>query len=93
MTQRTKKIGSTGGWGARYGIRVRRRVSEIDRVKRGRSACPKCSTVTLHRVASGIYECRRCHQRFASGAYQFTAPPPITRSTRAPEAGAGTPNR
>jgi large subunit ribosomal protein L37Ae len=82
MSKRTKKVGNTGWMGARYGIRIRRRVLEIDAVKRARSSCPKCATVTLVRVASGVYECRRCGERFASGAYQFTPPPPITRTER-----------
>jgi len=88
MSQRTKKIGPTGWMGPRYGIRIRRRVVEIDRVRSASSTCPRCSTVTLHRVASGIFECSRCGTRFASNAYAFTAPPPITR-TEAAAKGAG----
>jgi large subunit ribosomal protein L37Ae len=80
VTQRTKKVGPTGWMGPRYGIRIRRRVVEIDRVRSAASACPRCSTVTLRRVASGIFECSRCGTRFASNAYAFTAAPPITRA-------------
>ena len=94
MSKRTKKVGSTGWMGPRYGIRIRRRVLEIDAAKKRRSACPKCATVTIHRVASGVYECTRCGERFASGAYQFTPPPPITRTERTgPEAEAPAPKR
>jgi large subunit ribosomal protein L37Ae len=85
MSKRTKKVGSTGWMGPRYGIRIRRRVLDIDKQKTARSACPKCSTVTIQRVASGVYECSRCGNRFASGAYAFTPPPPITRTERAAE--------
>lgn len=89
MSKRTKKVGNTGWMGSRYGIRIRRRVLDIDRA-RGRSAtCPRCSTVTVDRIASGVYSCRRCRAKFASGAYLFSAPPPISRSERAtPSAGA-----
>lgn len=88
MSQRTKKVGSTGWMGPRYGIRVRRRVVDIDRIRRAPSPCPRCATVTLRRVASGIYECSRCGTRFASNAYAFTPPPPITRAeTEGPGAG------
>ncbi|MHB8351605.1 MAG: eL43 family ribosomal protein [Thermoplasmata archaeon] len=83
MSKRTKKVGNTGWMGPRYGIRIRRRVLEIDRIKISRSACPQCATTTIARVASGVYECRRCGNRFASGAYQFSPPPPITRTERA----------
>jgi|HubBroStandDraft_4_1064222.scaffolds.fasta_scaffold41517_1 large subunit ribosomal protein L37Ae len=82
MSKRTKKVGNTGWMGARYGIRIRRRVLEIDRAREAAAACPKCATVTVHRVASGVFECRRCGVKFASGAYLFTAAPPITRSEK-----------
>jgi large subunit ribosomal protein L37Ae len=87
MNRRTKKVGSTGWMGPRYGIRIRRRVLEIDRARAAPAACPKCATMTVHRVASGVYACRRCGTRFASNAYVFTAAPPITRTeTSVPEA-------
>ena len=82
MSKRTKKVGNTGWMGPRYGIRIRRRVLDIDRAREATAACPRCSTLTLDRVASGVFECRRCGAKFASGAYLFTAPPPITRSER-----------
>ncbi|HUJ77376.1 MAG TPA: 50S ribosomal protein L37ae [Thermoplasmata archaeon] len=87
MSKRTKKVGATGWMGPRYGIRIRRRVLEIDRAKGRPSACPRCATTTLGRVASGIYECRRCGTRYASNAYVFAPPPPISRAER--EAGPG----
>ncbi len=82
MSRRTKKVGATGWMGPRYGIRIRRRVLEIDRARQRAAPCPRCSTSTLQRVASGIFECRRCGTRFASNAYVFQAPPPITRTER-----------
>ena len=88
MSKRTEKVGPTGWMGPRYGIRIRRRVVEIDRVRTASSTCPRCATVTVRRVASGIFECSRCGTRFASNAYAFTAPPPITR-TEAPGKAAG----
>ena len=82
MSKRTKKVGNTGWMGPRYGIRIRRRVLAIDRERQRAAACPRCSTVTVFRVASGVFECRRCKTRFASGAYVFSPPPPITRAER-----------
>jgi large subunit ribosomal protein L37Ae len=87
VSKRTKKVGATGWMGPRYGIRIRRRVLEIDRARARPAACPRCATTTLGRVASGIFECRRCGTRFASNAYVFAAPPPISRAEREPEAG------
>ncbi len=82
MSQRTKKVGPTGWMGARYGIRIRRRVLDIDRARKKPAACPRCATVTLRRVASGIFECSRCGTRYASNAYLFSPPPPITRTEK-----------
>ncbi|MGI0054793.1 MAG: 50S ribosomal protein L37ae [Thermoplasmata archaeon] len=82
MSKRTKKVGNTGWMGSRYGIRIRRRVLELDRARSKPASCPRCSTVTIERVASGVFECRRCHTRFASGAYLFSPPPPIARIER-----------
>ncbi len=87
MSKRTKKVGGTGWMGPRYGIRIRRRVLEIDRSRERPAPCPRCSTVTLRRVASGIFECRRCGTRFASNAYVFQAPPSITRTEKEEAAG------
>jgi large subunit ribosomal protein L37Ae len=88
MSRRTKKVGSTGWMGSRYGIRIRRRVLEIDRERRKAAPCPRCSTTTVHRVASGVYECRRCGTKFSSGAYVFSPAPSITRSERTEGKGA-----
>ena len=87
MSKRTKKVGNTGWMGPRYGIRIRRRVLDIDRARGGSAPCPRCSTVTVDRVASGVFECRRCGTRFASGAYLFSPPPPISRSERSGASG------
>lgn len=86
MSKRTKKVGNTGWMGPRYGIRIRRRVLELDRARSLRAACPRCSTVTLDRVSSGVFECGRCGVRYASGAYLFSPPPPVTRAEREPVA-------
>ncbi len=95
MSKRTKKVGNTGWMGPRYGIRLRRRVLDLDRARGASAACPRCSTVTIDRVASGVFECRRCGTRFASGAYLFSPAPPITRAERPetaePPAGKGKP--
>ncbi len=87
MSKRTKKVGNTGWMGARYGIRIRRRVLELDRSRGHRAACPRCSTVTLSRISSGVFECGRCGTRYASGAYLFAPPGPVSRAEREPVAG------
>ncbi|HKS59531.1 MAG TPA: 50S ribosomal protein L37ae [Thermoplasmata archaeon] len=82
MSKRTRKVGPAGWMGPRYGVRIRRRVIDLDRAREPRAACPKCSTVTVRRVASGVFECSRCGNRFASQAYLFAPAPPISRTER-----------
>jgi len=53
MSKRTKKVGNTGWMGPRYGIRIRRRVLDIDRAREGAAPCPKCSTVTVAQRGHG----------------------------------------
>jgi large subunit ribosomal protein L37Ae len=79
MSKRTKKVGVTGWMGPRYGIRVRRRVQEVEKTRAASYACPKCSTMTVRRTGSGLWECRRCDRTFASDAYAFRPAPSIFR--------------
>jgi large subunit ribosomal protein L37Ae len=66
---RTKKIGSAGKFGPRYGMRLRRKWVEIDRKQRLRHVCPVCQRRGVKRVASGIWACRKCGAKFTGGAY------------------------
>ena len=72
-----KKSGSAGRFGARYGRVARRRVSEVEALMRADYSCPKCEAAkSIHRVGTGIWECRRkiCDYRFAGGTYRPTTP-------------------
>lgn len=74
---RTKKVGSSGKFGPRYGMRVRRKWLEVDKVQRAFYQCPVCKKVAVKRVASGIWECGRCGAKFSGGAYM-----PVTSAVR-----------
>lgn len=65
-----KKRGSAGRFGPRYGVRVRRRTTEIDATKSKRYVCPECNHESLRRVSTGIWRCTRCNNTFAGGAYR-----------------------
>lgn len=69
MAKRTKKAGSVGRFGPRYGVRIRRRVREVELRQKGNHACPSCGAVRVRRVSTGIWECRKCEHKFAGGAY------------------------
>jgi large subunit ribosomal protein L37Ae len=69
MSKSTEKAGSSGRFGARYGVVVRNRTRDIDRIRKGDHECPQCHRVGVKRVSSGIWECPRCATKFAAGAY------------------------
>ena len=65
----TKKVGSTGKFGARYGAKLRRRVLDIEKKRHEAHRCPSCATRALTRKAAGLWNCRKCGTLFAGGAY------------------------
>ncbi len=64
---RTKKVGSTGKYGSRYGLKIRRKILKVESKKD--RVCPYCGKKQLKRVAAGIWECKKCGARFTGGAY------------------------
>jgi len=64
-----KKQGSSGRFGARYGIRIRRRIDLIEKKQKSRHVCPYCSTMKVKRVSLGIYQCAKCKSKYTGGAY------------------------
>ena len=65
---RTKKIGTAGRFGARYGTRIRERIADIERVKK--HTCPSCFKQTIKRESAGIWFCKKCGLKFAGKAYR-----------------------
>jgi len=65
----TKKVGSTGRFGARYGRGVKVVVKKIEEKQRMIYVCPSCKGKSLRRVSAGIWRCRKCKAKFAGGAY------------------------
>ncbi len=67
---RTKKVGSTGRWGVRYGLKLRKKTLEVEQIQRGKHKCPFCLKLTVKRLASGIWFCKHCEAKFAGKAYE-----------------------
>mgnify|MGYP001588885246 CR=1 FL=1 len=72
----TEKVGSTGRFGSRYGVGIRKRLLKIEsrsNSKRGRGAqgrkCPNCGFNTVKRLSKGVFDCRKCSHQFVGGAY------------------------
>ena len=64
---RTKKVGITGKFGARYGLKPRKKILKVEAKKTKK--CPHCGKEQIKRVASGIWECKKCKNKFTGGAY------------------------
>lgn len=62
-----KKI-TARGFGPRYGKKIRERYAQVERKQRKQQKCPFCKK-GAKRSASGIWECKNCGKKFASGAY------------------------
>ncbi len=70
MARRTRQVGVVGRYGPRYGVRIRRRVQEIEETRRATHVCPRCQAPKVQRRSSGVWQCRRCGHVFAGGAYR-----------------------
>jgi large subunit ribosomal protein L37Ae len=78
MSRRTKKVGAVGRFGPRYGVRIRRRILEVEVEQRKRHQCPRCAAYSVRRRGTGVWACRRCGLVFAGGAYR----PVVTTAVR-----------
>ncbi len=68
----TKKVGTTGRFGNKYGSKVRHMVAKIEATSRAQHTCPQCLRLTLDRMSAGIWKCKKCKVTIAGGAYQPT---------------------
>ncbi|MHA1302428.1 MAG: 50S ribosomal protein L37ae [Candidatus Heimdallarchaeaceae archaeon] len=67
---RTKKVGSTGRFGARYGSTIRKRVRAVEAKSKATYKCPRCLKRTFRRTGLGIWECKTCGEKRAGGAWE-----------------------
>ena len=63
------KVGSTGRFGPRYGKRTRSKVLAVERIQKQKQKCPYCNRLTAKRLSAGIWECKKCENKFTSKAY------------------------
>ncbi len=69
MARRTKKVGTSGRYKARYGVRARTRIRDVERQQRMKHVCPQCGNQSIQRISTGIWQCKKCNHTFAGGAY------------------------
>ena len=69
MAKRTKKVGSSGRFQARYGVRARSILRNIEIQQKRKHKCPSCGHDKLERTDTSIWQCKKCGSKFAGGAY------------------------
>jgi len=69
MAKRTKKVRSAGRYQARYGVKARTRIREVEAQQKQKHPCPDCGQHAVKRSDTGIWKCKRCGVVFAGGAY------------------------
>ena len=74
MAKRTKKVGATGKFGPRYGLKAKRKYKKMEEKQRVWHVCPACGHKKVKRESTGIWVCRKCNTTFAGGAYVPTTP-------------------
>ena len=64
-----KISGPAKRFGARYGVKIRKRIDDIEKEARARHVCPYCGKKAVKRVAHGIWKCKKCGAVFTAKAY------------------------
>jgi large subunit ribosomal protein L37Ae len=71
---RTKKVGSTGRFGTRYGATIRKRIKKVEDVMKAKHICPSCDSPKVKRVSIGIWQCNFCGFKFTGGSWAPNTP-------------------
>jgi large subunit ribosomal protein L37Ae len=71
---RTKKVGSTGRFGTRYGATIRKRIKKVEGILKINHQCPSCNLNKVKRDSIGIWECQFCGFRFTGGSWAPETP-------------------
>ena len=66
---KTRKVGSSGRFGARYGLKLRKQIKTVEDFSKQDHKCPYCNRITVKRLSAGIYECSKCESKFTGRAY------------------------
>lgn len=69
---RTKKVGSAGRFGARYGKNIRKKIILIEKKQKAKAKCPYCSKMKVGRLFKGVWQCKKCLIKFTGKAYELS---------------------
>lgn len=56
-------------FGPRYGRRLKIKYNSVKVQQAAKHKCPYCNKSKVKRLAAGIWNCTKCHTKFASKAY------------------------
>ncbi|PIN85409.1 MAG: hypothetical protein COV47_02290 [Candidatus Diapherotrites archaeon CG11_big_fil_rev_8_21_14_0_20_37_9] len=65
----TKKVGSAGRFGSRYGVGIRKKLLKVEDKQKEAKECPNCGSPAVKRKSAGIFNCSKCGHEFVGGAY------------------------
>ncbi|NLI62862.1 MAG: 50S ribosomal protein L37ae [Methanosarcinaceae archaeon] len=68
-TRKGRVSRSSGRFGARYGRRDRKLVADLEKRTNSAHVCAFCDQPYVGRVGTGIWECSKCGNKFAGGAF------------------------
>lgn len=57
---------------SRYGVKVRKAVNAVKKLKKQKYECPRCGKKNLKRAGFALWECSSCGHKMAGGAYSPT---------------------
>jgi len=67
----SKKVGTTGRFGMRYGGTLRKKVADLEKSSRKKYKCPFCGKdKKVRRMSYGIWKCDSCEKIFVGKAYK-----------------------
>ena len=69
---REKTFGSVKRFGTRYGRTTKHNLSKIEAELKKKHKCPYCHKNSAKRVASGIWNCKKCGAKFTGKAYSVS---------------------
>lgn len=68
----TRKVKAAGKFGPRYGKKLRVDYNKAYLAAKTKYTCPSCSKEkSVLRLSFGVWQCKNCKKKFASGAYEF----------------------
>ncbi|HID27851.1 MAG TPA: 50S ribosomal protein L37ae [Methanosarcinales archaeon] len=68
-TKKGRKSRSAGRFGARYGRKARKLVADLEEKMRMKHKCPQCDYLSIKRISTGVWKCKKCGYTFAGGTY------------------------